>query len=113
MSKITPGIWEVFGTGEVAVYNAKERKMPKIVCDCERGEITDEHIKEIQANARLVAYAPEMYNQLHVLLAYVYSEFNRLDDMEPKSPKCAKAKKDIAQTEALLKAINIEDDGDE
>ena len=36
------------------------------MCNCEYGEITEEHIKEIQANARLIASAPEMYELLKV-----------------------------------------------
>lgn len=60
MPEFTKGKWEVFGTGQIAVIKHKEQKF-NVVCDCEFGEISEKHIEEIAANARLIAAAPEMY----------------------------------------------------
>ncbi len=64
MSKFTPGKWEVMGIAAVAVINRKERNFHAI-CDCNFGEITEEHIEENNANARLIAESPVMYDLLN------------------------------------------------
>ena len=65
MPDFTPGKWEAAGTGSVFVINHEEKTF-QTVCNCEFGEITEEHIDEIKANARLISAAPEMHELLKI-----------------------------------------------
>lgn len=67
MSKFTKGEWSASGSGTVLAVDDKNNSFD-LVCDCGFGEVTVERLNTIQANARLIAAAPKMYNLLQRLI---------------------------------------------
>lgn len=66
--------------------------------------------EELYANARLIAAAPEMYEELREMLYYarcVYEQHGGDDEQRGLAPKI---KKDIDRVEALLRRVDPEED---
>lgn len=74
MSKFTQGKWQIIPEfGKQKVY-AGEKGSHCNVCDCNVFDIanaTEEGIAEKEANARLIAEAPEMFQQIFALTEYL------------------------------------------
>ena len=99
MPNFTKGKWVDCGDCTVGVEN-EDGTIKCWICECEPDYV---HIEEENAlaNARLIAAAPEMYNELHNLLEYLYdiqSEGFMLQTQE-----------DVNRVEALLARIDGEE----
>lgn len=94
----TPGPWKV------QTFSAKTY----MISTFQNGLIA-QHVPG-EANARLIAAAPEMYEELREMLYYarcVYEQHGGDDEQRGLAPK---VKKDIDRVEALLRRVDPEED---
>ena len=99
MSKFTKGKWKVirrYGIGTLSVVSEKNEDI------CSLLSYPTNKWNLMEANARLIAAAPEMYEVLPFLLAYLYEDSALATDKQHKQT----ALNNIYKIEALLKRID-------
>ena len=104
----TPGPWK-FGLGCPSAGFILYGSDGFVIARREVEETTDRN-EEMVANARLIAAAPELYEELREILDYareVYAQFGGDDEKRGRAPRI---REDIVRVEALLKRLDGEDE---
>lgn len=76
MAKPTPGPWRVGRDDPTRVYS--DRRGAQLVAQCSAGSPIDEALSEAQANARLIAAAPDLLAACRT----AYARLNRFGEHE-------------------------------